>query len=127
MIEDDLFARLASWFGLTALVGSKIYPVFAPPTVDAPYVTYRIRSRSEGYDFAGPTGFVETTLEVTAWGERYEDARRVATQVRLCLNGWSVSPPHLSMLQDQFDGADVDNKPFLYFRSQVYAISHLEE
>lgn len=87
-LEEALYAYLSSHAGLSALVGSRIYPATMPQNVTLPAVTYfRVAGGVERT--SGPTvAYRDGRFQVSAWAELYATAKAVATQIRDALQNY---------------------------------------
>lgn len=94
MIEQALYAILSGHAGLSSLVDNRIYPIVLPQGPLLPAVTYQRVSgeREETHD--GPSGLARPRFQVSCWAQilpgvnAFDQARAVAEQVRLALDGY---------------------------------------
>lgn len=86
-IEEALYAELAAYSGLSALVSTRIYPMRLPQDSTLPAVVYYRMSAGRENDFTGATGLAHPTFRVITWAEEYKEAHTVGTQVRKALDG----------------------------------------
>ena len=86
-IEDALYAELAAYAGLAALVSTRIYPMRLPEDATLPGVIYYRMSAGRESDCSGATGLARPTFRVQVWADDYKEAHTVATQVRKALDG----------------------------------------
>lgn len=87
-IEAVLFTRLSTFAGLTALVGTRIYPSVAPQNVTAPFVTYRRISAVRRSGFGQDIGIVSARFQLDAIALTYSSMRAVVEQIVLALQRW---------------------------------------
>lgn len=80
--------RLVTTAAVTALVGSRVYPVIAPADADLPFVTWRRTSIQRQHSLSGPVGVPMVMLTVDAFATTYEAVRDLADTVRVSLDGW---------------------------------------
>lgn len=83
--EEGLFDYLSNHAGLSALVGSRIYPSVLPQDPTLPAVTYFRVSTPRERAFKRsllPQGM----FQLDCWATTYPDAKDVAEQVRLALD-----------------------------------------
>lgn len=89
MIEEALFTRLSGFGGLTALVGTRVFPLKLPPGTALPAVSFQLvdaqRDRLGGQDGSDR----ETRFQFDSWAGTYESAKAVAAQVVAALDRWS--------------------------------------
>jgi len=88
-IDSALYARLAGFAGLSALVSARIYPPPIPQDPTYPLVTYQQVSGNRGYVY-GPNqdGFVWARFQLDSWAETLIGARALSEQVRLALSNY---------------------------------------
>lgn len=89
-IEEALYAHLSTHAGLTALVGTRIYPQRLPQTPTLPAVTFFRVSGPTIQDFDG-TAKTRARFQLDCWAEgdtAYADAHEVADQVIAALDGY---------------------------------------
>lgn len=81
--------RLNAWTDLTALVGTRIYPMQVPQGAVLPAVTYQRISTIRAQDLRGSTGLADPRIQVDSWAESYTTAKAVAQEVRRALDGYA--------------------------------------
>lgn len=85
-IKDALFTQLSGYAGLSALVGSRIYPMKLPQNPTLPAVSYFTVFTEREYGHGGAMGQATPLIQIDAWADDYDEAKSVATQVRLAMN-----------------------------------------
>ena len=106
-LETVLQTRLSTYAGLTALVGTRVYPIKLPQEPAMPSVTYQ---RIDGPRESGMTqehGMAHPRIQVDSWASTYGGAKAVAEQVRTALERWSNSGTTPEIL-DSFIEGDTD-------------------
>lgn len=103
MIEETLFTRLSTFAGLTALVGTRIYPLIMPQGVVHPAVTYQRISSTRESCMVDDDGIVRSRFQVSVWANTFASARAIIDQVRQALQRWSTTG-----VQDTFILAEYD-------------------
>ena len=88
--EDDLFKQLSGYAGLTALVGSKIYPNHIPQTTIAPYLMYFEVYREKNYVFTGYNGTSVFSIQISAYAPTQNQVRLIADQISMAMAAWPV-------------------------------------
>jgi len=86
--EAAIRNTLVSDAGVSAVVGSKIYPVLAPSEAALPFITWRRMAVQRQQSLSGPVGVPSVMLSVDLFAETYEAVRELADKVRLALDGW---------------------------------------
>lgn len=74
--------------GVSALVGTKVFPVLAPASASLPFITWRRTAVQRQHSLSGPVGLPTVILSVDVFAETYEACRDVCDAVRQCLDGW---------------------------------------
>jgi Protein of unknown function (DUF3168) len=109
-LGEAVRARAAAHAGLTALVGTRVYPVRLPPGAMYPAVTY-FRLPGENFHAHGAdVDIVKVRLQVSAWAGSYLTARAVAAQVKAAFSRWRetiAGVEVLDSLQEDGDGIDL--------------------
>lgn len=85
LIEEALVSRLSAVSAVTALVGSRIYPVRAPEGAARPFLVFQRVAATRETAFGADPGLARARMQVTAWADRYATAKAVATAVRQAL------------------------------------------
>lgn len=113
MIEAAIYEILAAAAGVTAIVGSNIYPVLMPEEAPYPALTYFTVDADEIHTLDRTSGLVHQRFQVDAWANDYSTAKTLMKQVRAALEaayGTIVTP-----LGDvDIDGILRDNERDLY-------------
>jgi hypothetical protein len=105
--EEALVARLKSTPGVTALVGTRIFPMEAPQGAVTPWIVYQRVSTNTFSVLRGRSSLDDPRLQYTVWADTYSSARAVATQVRLSLDDYQVDGVH-ARFRDQRDVPNPD-------------------
>ncbi len=90
VLEEGLYSYLSGYAGLTALIGTRIYPVRLPQGALLPCLTYQRMTtpRIMTHDTSGMSGtLAEPRLQFDAWAETYKECKDITDQVRAALNG----------------------------------------
>ena len=95
---------------VTAILGSRIYPVLAPATAALPLATWRRQAVTRETTLGNTrAGLPVVTLALELYAETYQEVRELADACRSKLDGWgnavssSVSVRHVA-LQNEQDG-----------------------
>lgn len=89
MIEKALVNRLNNYSGLTALVGSRVYPLVAPNNVMRPYIVYQKISGPQVHTMGQDPGLQYPRFQFSCWGETYSSVKAVGAQVKAALSDYS--------------------------------------
>lgn len=127
-MESDLTAILLADSGLTALVktgtaAARIYWVEAPQGVAKPYVLLQRISGLRDTPMEGPTGFVESRLQVDCYGLTYATTKATAQAVGAALSGLTTTQGTTEFqgffLDAERDGFEADATPDKLFRTSL--------
>ena len=89
LLEEGLYTFLQSRAGLTALVGTRIYPVMAPQGVALPYVAFdRVDTRPE-QALGEAAGLATTRVQFDCYAAGAKQAKELADALRQALDGQS--------------------------------------
>jgi hypothetical protein len=127
--ETVLRSALVASANVSALVGSRIYPILAPQTAALPFIVWRRSGISREHTLAGPMGVSTVSVEMQLLAATYEQARELADRCRLVLDGYGATlnnteVKHVSLEQESDDfvqlaGGDL---PPVYQVTQTYNI-----
>ena len=116
-IEEALFSRLSTFTGLSALVGSRIYPMLMPQNCVNPAITYQKISGAVVQAFQKDTNLAHPIFQVSCWGKTYQEVKGVAKQIKLALRDFSglmggAVPVSAVLIQGEVDDYETDSKTF---------------
>ena len=120
--ESVLLRMLQEDAGLSALVGSKVFPLFIPSGNYLPCVTFQRPGGRPANTLSGASGLEEIDLQIDVWARGYDEAKAIAKAVRAAMPS---SGPQFSahLIEDQDLYEDGTN----YFRvSMEYKVWFLE-
>lgn len=112
-IETLIFTRLSTFGGLTALIGTRVYPNIAPQNAARPFVTYRRVTSDRPAAMGSDSGVVRARFQFDTFAEDdetevgFDDAAAIRAQIRAALKRWRdpVGPP---VVQDTFLVSEID-------------------
>lgn len=87
-VAEALYARLTSFGGLSALVGSRIYPNIIPQNSTYPCIIYGRVAAEHFHCMEGSSGLVAETYQIDIFATSKSSAEAIAEQVRLALQGY---------------------------------------
>lgn len=132
--EAVLRSALVGSAAVSAIVGSRIYPVLAPASAAMPLVTWRRSGVQREQTLRGPMGLPRVSVEYSIYGTTYEQARELADAMRVVLDGYGGTLDNTTIrqtsLEDESDdfvtlaGADL---PPVYQVTQRYDVWWSEE
>ena len=136
MIQEGLYATLAADAAVSALVGTRIYPLMIPQQVytestKQPCLVYTLDGRARQVRFAGTDTLVQGSLTVDCYARTYAAAQALADAVRALLEDYSGtmtgtgSPISTNVVKKIFIDNELelmDIEPGLYRVSQSYTI-----
>jgi hypothetical protein len=127
--ETVLRSALVASANVSAVVGSRIYPILAPQTAALPFIVWRRSGISREHTLSGPMGVSTVSVEMQLLAATYEQARELADRCRLVLDGYGATlnnteVKHVSLEQESDDfvqlaGGDL---PPVYQVTQTYNI-----
>ena len=85
-VQNDIYARLSAYAGLTALVSTKIYPLTMPQDIELPYVTYSIISDVPEHAMGADPNIRTIRIQVSCWADTYDEAKAIEVQVKAALS-----------------------------------------
>lgn len=88
VVEQALTARLEGSTSVTALAGTRVYPVVLPQEPNLPALTYTLISSVREHAHTADPGTVHARIQVTAWGNTYASASGLSEGVRAATQRW---------------------------------------
>lgn len=91
IIEQALFVELKTAAGITALVGTRVYPLILPQNAAFPAITFQKVSGSRSHSQSGPSNLAHPRFQISCWAKgdtAYPDAKGLAAQVRQAIDGF---------------------------------------
>ena len=129
-VEQIFYSRLEEFAGLSGLVKARIFSIQAPQDILKPFITYQVISRDRVKKLTGPSFVSQSRFQVDCYSTTFFQAREIASQVRLALDGWRDTNADLSIKgsslinETDFDVTDTD--PKLYRVLMEFMITHEE-
>lgn len=127
--EAVLRSALVGNTAVTAMVGTRIYPVLAPATAPLPLVTWRRAGIQRSQTLAAPMGVPQVSVEYQIYAGTYEAARDIADAMRLVLDGYrgvvdntTVRQTSLENEVDEFVQLQGSDLPAVYQITQTYDV-----
>ncbi len=88
-LSTVIYSRLSGFAGLSALVGSRIYPNKLPQDPTFPAVRYQIIDEVPVHSMQTTSGMREARVQVDVFDPDYSDVTAVSDQVELALGRWT--------------------------------------
>lgn len=92
MIEFALHAYLTANAAIAARVGTQIYPLRIPQSVDGDKITYRRKSGVRPLNLQGGIDLVDAVFEIACYSQSYDRAKLLSKDLRLALSGFINGP-----------------------------------
>jgi len=136
VIQEGIYATLSADAGVSAIVGTRIYPTLMPQTVytestKKPCIVYTLESRDRQIRFSGTDTLVSGSLSVECYAETFVGAENLAAAVRAALVDFSGtmtgtgSPQSSNDVKKLFIESEAESfalEPGLYVVIQDYTI-----
>jgi hypothetical protein len=87
--EQVLRTALLGNATVTGFVGNRIFPVLGPANAALPFVLYRRTGIVREQTLGGPMGVPRVTVDFSVYATTYEQARQVASAIRVVLDGYA--------------------------------------
>jgi hypothetical protein len=85
-MRTQLYHKLSTYAGLTALVSDRIYPQRVPKSDSTPYVVFDVLDNPAGYQQSGYNSFGTMTVEISSVGVTIAECASVRAQVFAALD-----------------------------------------
>lgn len=110
------------------VAGDRIYPVKLPRGVTLPAITYLTVSAPRDETQQGPSGLVMARVQVSCWGDNYDDSKAVAEAVRRTLDGYrgTSAGTRIDGVRLLNERDDIEAEPGTYQTALDFAVSHAE-
>lgn len=139
MMQEGLFGYLTAQAGITALTGSRVYPLVIPQrsydeVSRQPCLVYTV-SRERAVSFSGTNNLVSASVQLDSYARTYAEALTLAAAVRTALVDFSgtwtstASPQGVTKVQRVFIRNEIeltDPEPGLYRVMQEYQVWYEE-
>jgi len=90
-IESDLVTHLNDDSGVSALVGTRIYPLMAPQSVVSPYIVYQVINDNSKQCIGGSVYQNDTRFQIDCWSTKYSEVKAIKEAVLSALIGFKSS------------------------------------
>lgn len=86
LVEEAVRSRVIGYAGVTALIGTRMYPVKLPQDVTYPALTYAVIAAPREHLMVADAGVIGALIQVSVWAETMATAKALAIQVAASLN-----------------------------------------
>ena len=135
-LKDSLYEHLTDNAGVSAIVGTQVYPHLAPQNVSRPYITFALISSTRYPHLAAASGVVSQRIQINCWSNTDLGADTLGNAVRASLDGFNdtmgttsttdVRRVFLDDESDAFEQPTDGREQGLYCVQQDYIIWHTE-
>lgn len=129
-VEAAIYTLLKDAAGVSALAGTRIYPILAPQDSAYPLITYQRISGARWRTFDGPSGKAQPRFQLDVWATSYAGANALAKAVRDALDGYSGTVATVRIggvaLETDQDRIDTSTDPKLFGVTMDFMITHDE-
>lgn len=127
-VDADLYARSQAHAGLSALIGTRFFPVTAPQGVALPYCVFTQLGDDPTHAMSDDTGLVSARYEIACYAGDYDAARSVGAQVRDAFSRYSGTPSALKIEAIFLEDVDTgfDPEPGRYFQDLTFTVWYQE-
>jgi hypothetical protein len=109
--EGAIRAAILASAPVTALVGTRVYPMMLPQAPTFPAIVYQRISTVPDMLVEGP-GFAPIRIQLSMWASTFDGARTLADAVVTALHGYHGGELRLSRLINLLDDYEPDTKLF---------------
>lgn len=88
-IEQAIYEALTENAGVTALVGTRVYPVIAPQAATLPLIVYTLISGQQEESHSGASGLARPRYQFDCYAETITAAFALGEAVRLAIHGFA--------------------------------------
>ena len=118
MIHEAVYARLKNDSGVSAIVGTRVYPQKAAQGVVLPCVVYtRIGTSDRLLYHSGTTKTATSRFQIDCWAKSPTAALELSEAVVSCLHGWNGTQGgekiYISQVVDTQDGFDFETGEYV--------------
>lgn len=120
-VESELFTRLTSVSSVTALLGTRIYPLILPQNPTLPAAQYAMIDATPRENLFANAGLYRYELQIDIFADKYADVVTGENVVRKALQGYdnigtgNIQAIHHMMSTDDFEKEIANFKKVLRF------------
>jgi hypothetical protein len=109
MIESALRTRILGDAGISALIGTRIFPLILPQATSFPALTYQRISGERMHSHDGPSGLAGPRIQIDTWATSYIGAKQLADLIRQRIDGFKGT-----VGSDEIEGIFMDTEREFY-------------
>ena len=106
-----IYTILTEDAGVSAVVGTRVYPQVAAQGAAFPFVVYVLQDNSPSDTKSGVSTLDEVRYDIVAAAETYTELSSLTERIRLALDRYSGTVSGIVVDSIQFTELDVDNDP----------------
>jgi hypothetical protein len=88
-LRESLYRRLVDDAGVSAIAGTKVFPLVADQDAAAPFVVYQIIAGAREHTMVADSGPQSALVQVASWSTTHTGALELAAAVSVCLKDFS--------------------------------------
>lgn len=89
MISEDLYTVLTGAAAVSALVSTRVYPLYLPQNATYPCISYTVEEQEEDSSFDGQGDFGSIEIQIDSWADAYLASQGLAAAVKGVLKNHS--------------------------------------
>lgn len=129
-VTNAIRAILIADGGVSAKVGTRVYPLVAPANAALPFVTYQWVAAARRHGLGGSVQLATPTIQVDSYAATYTSVHELVTAVRQALDGYSgtIAGAEIQEIQagNELDIYDNESDDGLYRVTQDYSVTFTE-
>lgn len=108
-IESGLYAKVTGNAGVSALIGTRLYPLVLPQNPTLPAASYQVISGDSAYTIGTQAAQIrKPRFQISAWASSYDTAKSVIRAIRTALDHQTASWSGVTVLGVVFEGEEID-------------------
>jgi hypothetical protein len=110
-MEEQLRSLIAADEGVAELVSMAVHWRLAPQSASVPFVNLSVISGERDYHMTGPSGLVNSRVQVDCWSDKYSTAKALARAVETAVSGFSGAMGSITFNSIMIDAERDDDFP----------------
>jgi len=113
MLENKIYQHLSTSTGVSAYIGTRIYPLVLPQNPTIPAITYQRIDTRRFYSLNGDNGTGEVPrMQIDIWSTSYEQGKSIATAIKSAMDSATA------FLTSDYNQTDLYEPDVLLYRIQ---------